>query len=188
MVSRVSHTPTYDQLRGERINVDVPTSPAGVPTRPAEPESLTRPGRHHLRDDAPTAVAALGPSPGSGVGIAAHWPGCRTGDCDPRGKHSVADDPPGTTEVSGPSREPGAGLAESWSWFETGEAGQCRSGHYRPSGPLPSGEPPVVGTHHQPETRKTLSIENYRGKHHMQFFRHSTRFEVLTVLNSRKSS
>ena len=47
---------------------------------------------------------------------------------------------------------------------------------------------PVVGTHPQPMTRKTLSSENYRGKHHIQFFRHSTRFEVLTVLNPRKSS
>jgi hypothetical protein len=31
---------------------------------------------------------------------------------------------------------------------------------------------PVVGTHHQPMTRKTLSSEDYRGEHHMQFFRH----------------
>ena len=30
---------------------------------------------------------------------------------------------------------------------------------------------PVVGTHHQPMTRKTLSNKDYRGKHHMQLFR-----------------
>jgi hypothetical protein len=120
-VSRVSHTPTYDQLRGERINVDVPASQAGVPARPADPEPLTRPGRHHLRDDAPTAVAAFGPSPRSGAGLAEDWPGFRTGDSDPRGKHAVPDDPPGATEVSGPFREPGADLAEGWSWFGTGK-------------------------------------------------------------------
>lgn len=120
-MSRVSHTPTYDQLRGERINVDVPASQAGVPASPADLESLARPGRHHLRDDAPTAVAAFGPSRGSGVDLAADWSGCTTGDFDPRGKHAVADDPPGATEVSGPSRELGADLVGSWSWFETGK-------------------------------------------------------------------
>ena len=117
----MSYTPTYDQLRGERINVDVPASQAGVRGRPADPESLTGPGRHHLRDDAPTAVAVFGPSPGSGAGLAADWPGLRTGDCDPRGKHAVADDPPDAPEVSSPCQEPGADLAESWSWFATGK-------------------------------------------------------------------
>jgi hypothetical protein len=31
---------------------------------------------------------------------------------------------------------------------------------------------PVVDTHHRRTTRKTLSSENYRGKHHMQLFHH----------------
>jgi hypothetical protein len=54
----VSHTPTYDQLRGERINADVPAGEA-------EPQPVDRPGRHRLRENtaAESAVppALLGP-------------------------------------------------------------------------------------------------------------------------------
>ena len=167
----MSHTPTYDQLRGERINVDVPASQAGVPARPADSESLTGPGRHHLRDDAPTAVAAFGPSPGSGAGFAADWPGFRTGDSDPRGKHAVLDDPPGAPEVSGPCREPGADLVESWSWFGTGKPASAnpvtstRAVHCLAESP---------GRRHPPPTNDEEDAEQQgvRGKHHIQFFRH----------------
>ncbi len=115
----MSHTPTYDQLRGERITVDVLASQAGVFASPADPEPLTCPGKHHLRDDAPTVVAVCGPAPRSGAGLVDDWPGFRTGDSDSPGKHAVPDDPPGATEVSGTSREPPADLAASWSWFGT---------------------------------------------------------------------
>ncbi|MFY9807182.1 MAG: hypothetical protein WAK86_07920, partial [Pseudonocardiaceae bacterium] len=64
---------------------------------------------------------------------------------------------------------------------------------------------PVVGTHHQPMTRKMLSSEDYRGRHHMLFFRHLSTgaqatargidasceldpLEMRAVLNSQKSS
>jgi hypothetical protein len=154
-VSRVSHTPTYDQLRGERINVDVPASQAGVPASPADPEPLTRPGKHHLRDDAPTAVAAFGPSPRSGAGLAEDWPGSRTGDSDPRGKHAVPDDPPGATEVSGPSREPGADLAASWSWFGTG---MCRFRRGLPPGCRVVGLCQIDGMPHESQRAKSSVI------------------------------
>jgi hypothetical protein len=61
----VSHTPTYDQLRGERINADVPASET-------DPQ-VDQPGRHHLRED-PAAVAAVGgSSPGPGADLAEGW-------------------------------------------------------------------------------------------------------------------
>jgi hypothetical protein len=50
----VSQTPTYDQLRGERINADVRASEA-------DPHPLEHPGRHRLRDDTPTAATVCGP-------------------------------------------------------------------------------------------------------------------------------
>jgi hypothetical protein len=57
-VPTVSQTPTYDQLRGERVNTDVPVSEA-------DPQPVDRPGRHRLQDDATAEpavpVALLGP-------------------------------------------------------------------------------------------------------------------------------
>jgi hypothetical protein len=64
---------------------------------------------------------------------------------------------------------------------------------------------PVVDTHHRRTTRKTLSSENYRGKHHRPFFHHLSTgaqatppgidasceldpLEMRTVVNSQKSS
>ncbi len=59
----VSHTPTYDQLRGERINADVPASEA-------DPHQVDPPGKHRLRDDAPAAAAVGGSSRGPGTDLA----------------------------------------------------------------------------------------------------------------------
>jgi hypothetical protein len=61
----VSHTPTYDQLRGERINADVPASEA-------DPHQVDPPGKHRLRDDAP-AVAVGGFSTGPGADLTQGW-------------------------------------------------------------------------------------------------------------------
>ncbi|MBV9057936.1 MAG: hypothetical protein JO296_00915 [Pseudonocardiales bacterium] len=47
----MSQTPTYDQLRGERINTDVPAGEA-------DPQPVDRPGRHRLQDAA-TAESAV---------------------------------------------------------------------------------------------------------------------------------
>lgn len=63
----VSQTPTYDQLRGERINADVPASEA-------DPHQVDHPGKHRLRDDAPAAAAVGGSSPVPGADLAEGWP------------------------------------------------------------------------------------------------------------------
>jgi hypothetical protein len=63
----------YDQLRGERINADVPVSEV-------DPASLDRPGRHRLRDDTPAAAAVCGPPLGPGTDRAEGWPWLGTGE------------------------------------------------------------------------------------------------------------
>jgi hypothetical protein len=56
----VGQTPIYDQLRGERINADVPPSPIDSP-RPADP------GRHRLDAQAPSAAAVVVRPSGAGT-------------------------------------------------------------------------------------------------------------------------
>jgi hypothetical protein len=60
----VSQTPTYDQLRGERINADVPASEA-------DPQ-VDHPGKHRLREDAPTVVVDGSP-PGPVADLVEDW-------------------------------------------------------------------------------------------------------------------
>jgi hypothetical protein len=103
-VSGVNQTPTYDQLRGKRINADVPASEADLDPR-------THRGRHHLREDGSTAAAVCGSSPGSGVDLAGDWAGFGTGDSDHPGKHWLRDDAPGAVGVCGPAPDLGADLA-----------------------------------------------------------------------------
>lgn len=124
----VSQTPTYDQLRGERINADVPASMADL-------HPHDHPDRPHLRDDTPPAATAFGP-PGLRGDGAKDWSG--TGDGDRPGKHRFHDDAPGPVAVSGPSPGPGTDLAEGW--FGAGESG--RSGDHHATGPLLSGNTP----------------------------------------------
>ena len=56
----VSQTPTYDQLRGERINADVPAGEA-------DPHPVDRPGKHRIPDDMPaeSALSDVEPEGGS---------------------------------------------------------------------------------------------------------------------------
>jgi hypothetical protein len=159
-VARVSHTPTYDQLRGERINVDVPASQVGVAASPVDPEPFTRSGKHHRRDDdRPTGVAAFGPSPGSGAGLAEDRPRFSTDGPSPPGRHSVLDDPPGAREVSG--REPPADLAESWSWFRTGKPASADPATATPAIPCsadsPSHQHPPPTTDEKDAEQRVLS-------------------------------
>lgn len=76
----VSQTPTYDQLRGERINADVPAGEA-------DPHPAHRTGRHRIRDDMPagSAVSDLGP----GGDPTANWSGSAPGDSNRSGKHQL---------------------------------------------------------------------------------------------------
>ena len=57
-------TPIYDQLRGEHINADVPT------TGP-DPQRVDHHGNHRLLTDAPVATVVFGP-PGPGADLAAN--------------------------------------------------------------------------------------------------------------------
>ena len=57
-------TPIYEQLRGERINADVPSSETG-------PSRVGHPGRHRLVPDTTGSVAACRP-PGPGADLVVH--------------------------------------------------------------------------------------------------------------------
>lgn len=86
----VSLTPTYDQLRGERINADVPASET-------DPQPVDRPGRHRIPDGTLAAPAPSGPSPEGGES-AKDWSGFAKGDSDPSGKHKLRDEAPAAPE------------------------------------------------------------------------------------------
>jgi len=124
----VSHTPTYDQLRGERIN-------AAVPASEADPHQVDHPGKHRPRDDAPTAAAVGGSSPEPEADLAEDWSWLALIDSDQPGKHRLRDDAPGAPTVDSPPRGPAADLAKRWSCFGTGEparagpANATRSAH-----------------------------------------------------------
>jgi len=96
----VSQTPTYDQLRGERINADVPAGEA-------DPHPVDRPGRHRVRDDMPagSAQSDLGP----GRDPTEDWPGFMPGNSNRSGKHQLR------------HRPSCAGSAQDWSWFDDGK-------------------------------------------------------------------
>ena len=55
----VGQTPIYEQLRGERINADVPSSPG---------DQHVHSGRHRLDEQTPGAVAVVGRPSGPGAG------------------------------------------------------------------------------------------------------------------------
>lgn len=116
----MSQTPTYDQVRGERINADVPASEA-------DPHELDDPGKHRLRADTPIAAEVCGPSPGPGAELAEDWSGFATGDSELLGKHCLRADLPAATAVCGPLPGPGADLVGGWSWFGTGALGRADS-------------------------------------------------------------
>jgi hypothetical protein len=60
-VRPMGRTPIYDQLRGERINADVPAADA-------DPQVVGRRGRHHVLVVAPGPTAVFGP-PGPSTGL-----------------------------------------------------------------------------------------------------------------------
>ena len=60
-VRPMGRTPIYDQLRGERINADVPAADA-------DPQVVGRRGRHHVLVVAPGPTAVVGP-PGPSTGL-----------------------------------------------------------------------------------------------------------------------
>lgn len=115
-MSRVSQTPTYDQLRGERINADVPASEVDGRASGADPDSRAHSGKHRLRDDGPGAAAVCS-APQNG-----ELTSLRTGLGSGRVTSSAPANTvwPSTSPARvggcGPLPGPGADLAKVWSW------------------------------------------------------------------------
>jgi hypothetical protein len=130
----VRQTPTYDQLRGERINADVPASDV-------DPDWLDRPGRHRLGDDTSAAAAIYSPPPRPRGEQAEEWSGFGTGGIDDRpGKHRLHDHAPAAAAACGQSRGPATDRAEGWSWFgTTKEPGRADLANATPTVPCSAG-------------------------------------------------
>jgi hypothetical protein len=90
----VSQTPTYDQLRGERINAEVPPSEV-------EPPRLSQPGKHHPLD--PPDLSAHGPSREAKADPATAWSWFESVEADLPGKHHLWSEVSDAAEVSDPS-------------------------------------------------------------------------------------
>jgi hypothetical protein len=99
-VRGVSQTPTYDQLRGERINADVPASEDKAPL-------VDQPGRHHPLNGAPGA-RAHSRSPKAAAHLAPAWSWFESVDSGPPGRHHLWEDAPNTAEIRGQSATPPA--------------------------------------------------------------------------------
>jgi hypothetical protein len=130
----VRQTPTYDQLRGERINADVPASDV-------DPDWLDRPGRHRLGDYTSAAAAMYSPPPRSRGEQAEEWSGFGTGGIDDRpGKHRLHDHAPAAAAACGQSRGPATDRAEGWPWFgTTKEPGRADLANATPTVPCSAG-------------------------------------------------
>jgi hypothetical protein len=98
-VSRVSQTPLYDQLRGERINADVAARHGDVPVGEVQQEPLAPMGLRLVGDGESAAGAARGASWGSDADLGAE------SACS--GRHHRRDEVPGVHGGVGLSRQPG---------------------------------------------------------------------------------
>ena len=108
----MSQTPTYDQVRGERINADVPASEG-------DQHEVDYLGKHRLQSDAPVVTAVCGSSPGPGADLVEDWPEITADDSEYVGRHCLRADASAAPE-SGSAPGPGADLVEDWCWFGTG--------------------------------------------------------------------
>jgi hypothetical protein len=97
MVSRVSQTPLYDQLRDERLNADIPASDIDVSAAEAQQEPLPPSGLRLVPGGGPVAVAVLGVSSGSEADLSVE------SECV--GRHLGHEEVP---ELPGSARRPGA--------------------------------------------------------------------------------
>jgi hypothetical protein len=113
----MSQTPTYDQLRDERITVagEVDSAP------------IDQSGRHRLGEDL-AAAPLRDRSPGPEADLTED--GSVFGAChaDHRGKHRPGDETSRTTAAGERSRGRGVEFAEDWSWFGPAEPGRAGSG------------------------------------------------------------
>ena len=120
-------TPIYDQVRGERINAEVPPSAA-------TPQRVDDHGRHRVRPDTPVSAAVFGP-PGPGADLAWSYH-CRAGT-DPADL-PTADGPPQAT-----TWEPQAALP--------------RQVHTRQAPRHAANNPPASVTDRNPATREAAA-------------------------------
>jgi hypothetical protein len=140
-VRAVSQTPTYDQLRGERINADVPPSEV-------DPD---QPGRHPL--DKP-GLPAPGPAPEAAAARATAWSWFESVEDNASGKHHLWSEVAGAAEVSEPS--PASPACRSRSRMSQAEKARPVNAIERhesltppPPGP-PAALPPVAHARHTP--------------------------------------
>ncbi|MCA1697046.1 MAG: hypothetical protein LC749_21275 [Actinobacteria bacterium] len=110
-------TPLYDQVRGERINADVPPSDA-------QPHQLEDPGKHRLADVELGSATACTRPPRTAADRANADVSPRDADPQQRGhpaKHHLPDGEPGLAAAFTRSPAAAADPVASWSWFATVE-------------------------------------------------------------------
>jgi hypothetical protein len=112
----MSQTPTYDQLRDERITVD----------GEADSAQIDQFGKHRLGEGL-AAAPLRDRSPGPDADLTED--GSVFGACqdDRRGKHRPGDDTFLTTAAGDRSSRRGAEFAEGWSWFGPAESDRAGS-------------------------------------------------------------
>ncbi len=115
-VSPVRPTPLYDQLRGERINADIPPSDA-------QAQQVEDRGKHRLAHGELRSVTACTQPPRTTAHRANADVSPREADPQQRGhpaKHHLPDDEPGLAATF-TRPPPAADPAANWSWFATAE-------------------------------------------------------------------
>jgi hypothetical protein len=155
-VRSVSQTPTYDQLRGERINAEVPPSEDDLPR-------VGQPGKHGPMDVAPRALTS-GQVPEAASDLPPAWSWFEPADADSPGRHHPRGDGPGAAQLRGrtPSRSgyrmvgPGDGLEDVGSGPTVRRAESTTGTHLRGETQPPSLAepqavlPPVAHARHAP--------------------------------------
>jgi len=142
-VRAVSQTPTYDQLRGERINAEVPPSED-------KPPRDDQPGKHRPADDAlPAPAPCQSPEPASD--LTAAWSWFDPIDADLLGRHHLWGDMPKAAELRGQPPSPPA----------------CQPGPPPLTGPQ-AALPPVAHARHTPQHGATScpspAADDYRAQ------------------------
>jgi AMP-binding enzyme len=112
----VSPTPTYDQLREERVKV----------TRNADSLLIDHSGKHHLPDDTTPQAAAHDRSPHPNIDLTDDRSGSKTDRGTRHGKHR--DDIPAATAATSRSPHQTADPDRGWSWFGPSEP-DCSTAH-----------------------------------------------------------
>jgi hypothetical protein len=114
----MSQTPTYHQLRDERITV----------ASDADSAQIDQSGKHRLGEDLTTAPLR-DRSPGPEADLTDEGSVVRACQGDRRGKHRLRDDASFTTATADRSPRRRTDLAEDWSWLGPAEPDRAGSGN-----------------------------------------------------------